>query len=136
MSEFRGYSPYGIEPLKLTLCLEEGSILFNKAVLDTLEHPKQVQMLINEERQMLLVQACTVDDREAIVIPAVTKSEFEMSGHSLLKRIRRLTGWMDDQPRTVFGTYIASHNAIVFDLMTAQPADLLVPLSNSTGRTS
>ncbi len=136
MSEFRGYSPYGIEPLKLTLCLEEGSILFNKAVLDTLEHPKQVQMLINEERQMLLVQACTVDDREAIVIPAVTKSEFEMSGHSLLKRIRRLTGWMDDQPRTVFGTYIASHTAIVFDLMTAQRADLQLPLSDGTGRTS
>ena len=55
MSEFGGYSPYGTEPLKLTLCLEEGSILFNKAVLDTLDHPKQVQMLINEERQMLLV---------------------------------------------------------------------------------
>lgn len=136
MSEFGGYSPYGTEPLKLTLCLEEGSILFNKAVLDTLDHPKQVQMLINEERQMLLVQACTVDDREAIVIPAVTKSEFEMSGHSLLKRIRRLTGWTDELPRTVFGTYIASHNAIVFDLMTAQPADLQLPLDGSNGRTS
>ena len=136
MSEFGGYSPYGTEPLKLTLCLEEGSILFNKAVLDTLDHPKQVQMLINEERQMLLVQACTVDDREAIVIPAVTKSEFEMSGHSLLKRIRRLTGWTDEQPRTGFGTYIASHNAIVFDLMTAQPADLQLPLDGSNGRTS
>ena len=136
MSEFGGYSPYGTEPLKLTLCLEEGSILFNKAVLDTLDHPKQVQMLINEERQMLLVQACTVDDREAIVIPAVTKSEFEMSGHSLLKRIRRLTGWTDELPRTVFGTYIASHNAIVFDLMTAQPADLQVPLDGSNSRTS
>lgn len=136
MSEFGGYSPYGKEPLKLTLCLEEGSILFNKAVLDTLDHPKQVQMLINEERQMLLVQACTVDDREAIVIPAVTKSEFEMSGHSLLKRIRRLTGWTDEQPRTVFGTYISSHNAIVFDLMTAQPADLQLPLDGGNGRTS
>lgn len=136
MSEFGGYSPYGTEPLKLTLCLEEGSILFNKAVLDTLDHPKQVQMLINEERQMLLVQACTVDDREAIVIPAVTKSEFEMSGHSLLKRIRRLTGWTDELPRTVFGTYIASHNAIVFDLMTAQPADLQLPMDGGNGRTS
>ena len=136
MSEFGGYSPYGTEPLKLTLCLEEGSILFNKAVLDTLNHPKQVQMLINEERQMLLVQACTVDDREAIVIPAVTKSEFEMSGHSLLKRIRRLTGWTDELPRTVFGTYIPSHNAIVFDLMTAQPADLQLPLDGGNGRTS
>ena len=104
MSEFGGYAPYGTEPLKLTLCLEEGSILFNKAVLDTLDHPKQVQMLINEDRQMLLVRACTVDDREAIV-PAVTKSEFEMSGHSLLKRIRRLTGWTDEQPRTVLHLY-------------------------------
>ena len=107
MSEFGGYAPYGTEPLKLTLCLEEGSILFN-----------------------------TVDDREAIVIPAVTKSEFEMSGHSLLKRIRRLTGWTDEQPRTVFGTYIASHNAIVFDLMTAQPADLQLPPDGGSGRTS
>ena len=130
------YFPKGTEPLKLTLCLEEGSILFNKAVLDTLEHPKQVQMLINEDRQMLLVQACTVEDREAIVIPPVTKSEFEMSGHSLLKRIRRLTGWVDNQPRTVFGTYIASHNAIVFDLMTAQPADLQMPMIDGNGRTS
>ncbi len=136
MSEYGGFSAYGMEPLKLTLCLEEGSILFNKAVLDTLEHPKQVQMLINEDRQMLLVQACTVEDREAIVIPAVTKSEFEMSGHSLLKRIRRLTGWTDNQPRTVLGTYIASHHAIVFDLMTAQPADLQLPLTASDGRSS
>ena len=136
MSEFGGYVPYGTEPLKLTLCLEEGSILFNKAVLETLDHPKQVHMLINEDRQMLLVQACTVDDREAIVIPAVTKSEFEMSGHSLLKRIRRLTGWTDEQPRTDFGTYIASHNAIVFDLMTAQPADLQLPPDGGSGRTS
>ena len=131
-----GYSYTPGEPLMLTLCLEEDSILVSRAILETLQHPKQVQMLINEERQMLLVQACTVDDREAIVIPAVTKSEFEMSGHSLLKRIRRLTGWTDEQPRTVFGTYIASHNAIVFDLMTAQPADLQLPLDGSNGRTS
>ena len=34
------------EPLMLTLCLEEDSILISKAILETLEHPKQVQMLI------------------------------------------------------------------------------------------
>ena len=136
MSEFGGYSPFETEPLKLTLCPEEGSILFNKAVLDTLEHPRQVQMLINEDRQMLLVQSCTVDDREAIVIPPANKSQFEMSGQSLLKRIRRLTGWVDDLPRTVYGTFIPSHNAIVFDLMTAQPAVLQIPLTGCNGRTS
>ena len=101
------------EPLMLTLCLEEDSILLNNAILDALDHPRQVQMLINEERKTLLLLACTVDDREAIVIPAAPMQQFEMSGHALLKRIRRLTGWTDDQPRVVYGNYISSHHAIV-----------------------
>ena len=119
------------EPLMLTLCLEEDSILVSKAILETLEHPKQVQMLINEERQMLLLQACTVDDREAVVKPPDTMVQFEMSGHALLRRIRRLTGWTNNQPRVIYGNYIASHQAIVFDLHTAQPAELQMPLDGS-----
>ena len=64
----------------------------------------------------------------------VSISQFEMSGHSLLRRIRRLTGWTDERPRMVYGTFIASHNAIVFDLTTAEPTDLeLVP--GGTGMT-
>ena len=123
----------GGEPLMLTLCLEEGSILVSRAILETLSHPQQVQMLINEERRMLLLQACTVDDREAVVIPNTPMQQFEMSGHALLKRIRRLTGWTDNRPRVVYGSYIPAHNAIVFDLGTAQPARLQMPLSGSKG---
>ena len=41
----------GSEPLMLTLCLEEDSILVSKAILEALEHPRQVQMLINEDRE-------------------------------------------------------------------------------------
>ena len=119
------------EPLMLTLCLEEDSILVSKAILDTLQQPRQVQMLINEERQMLLLQACTVDDREAVVIPPDTMMQFEMSGHSLLRRIRRLTGWADNLPRVIYGNYIPTHQAIVFDLHTAQPVELQMPLSES-----
>ena len=43
-----GYSYVPGEPLMLTLCLEEDSILVSRAILETLQHPKQVQMLINE----------------------------------------------------------------------------------------
>ena len=107
--------------LTITLCMDEESIWVNQGVLDTLNHPRQIQMLINEERQMLLVQPCTVDDREAIVIPGNTMNAFEMSGHCLLKRIRRLTGWNDHMMRTVNGVYLSSHNAIIFDLSTARP---------------
>ena len=131
-----GYSYAPGEPLMLTLCLEEDSILVSRAILETLQHPKQVQMLINEERQMLLLQACTVDDREAVVIPPDTLMQFEMSGHSLLKRLRRLTGWTDDKPRVIYGNFIPSHNAIVFDLHMAQLAKLQMPLDRPSGNPS
>ncbi len=132
-----GYSQYpGSEPLMLTLCLDEDSILLNSAILDALEHPRQVQMLINEERKSLLLLACTVDDREAIVIPATPMQHFEMSGHALLKRIRRLTGWTDEQPRVVYGTYISSHRAIVFDLDAAQPVRFRMSMDRAPGRTN
>ena len=114
--------------LAMTLCLSEDSILLDEGILDALGHPRQVQMLINEERQMLLLQACTVNDREAIVIPPMSMEPFEMSGHSLLRRIRRLTGWTDDRPRVVFGSFLPAHCAIVFDLQTAQLSPVQLPL--------
>ena len=125
MSDYTSYSSYSPDArLMLTLCLAEDSILLDEGILDALGHPKQVQMLINEEQQKLLLQACTVDDREAIVIPPLTMEHFEMSGHSLLRRIRRLTGWTDNYPRVVYGNFIPTHCAIVFDLRTAQPSPI------------
>lgn len=118
------------EPLMMTLCLAENSILFNKAILETLSCPKHVQMLINEDQKKLLLQACTTDDREAVVVPPSSAAQFELSGHSLLKRIRRLTGWNDDLPRVIYGSYMPMHGAIVFDLMTAQPAQFRMPSDN------
>jgi len=107
--------------LTLTLCLEQDSILINNEALEALGYPRQVQMLINEQKQSLLLQACTVDDREAVVIPLDTEPQFEMSGHSLLKRIRKLTGWTDNTSRVIYGSFITQHRAIVFDLRLAKP---------------
>ena len=117
------------EPLMLTLCLADDSILVSKAILDALNHPRQVQMLINEERRMLLLQSCTVDDKEAVVVPPGSLGQFEMSGHALLRRIRRLTGWTDSLPRVCYGNYIMSHHAIVFDLLSAQPAPFQIQVN-------
>ena len=39
------------EPMMLTLCLGEDSILVSRPILEALNSPKQVQMLINEEQQ-------------------------------------------------------------------------------------
>lgn len=118
-------------PLMLTLCMEEESILVSSAVLDYLGHPKQIQMLINDKSRMLLLRACAMDDKEAIVISAYPLIQFEMSGYSLLKRIRRITDWADRHPRVIYGEPVAMHQAVIFDLNNAQPAQLQMPPDTS-----
>lgn len=112
------------EPLAMTLCPDEESILLNRNVLEQLAQPRQVQILINEEQRMLLLKVCTVEDREAVVVPPVPHDQFEVSGASLLRRIRRLTGWTDNTPRQIMGVAIPEHHAIAFDLQTAVPVQL------------
>ena len=121
-------------PLTLSLFLEEDSILVSSAILLVLEHPQQLQILINEEQKMLLLQACTVEDREALIIPPSSLSLFEVSGHSLLKRIRKLTGWVDNTPRAIDGEYIPNHCAVVFNLLAAYPSPFQMPLGEITSR--
>ena len=124
------------EPLVMTLCPEEESILLNKNVLDHLEQPRQVQILINEEQGMLLLKACSVEDREAVVIPQLPPDQLEVSGASLLKRIRRLMGWNDNCQRQIMGFAIPEHYAIAFDLQNAVPVQLKPSGGGLPGRRS
>lgn len=126
----------GNNTLVMTLCPEEESILLNKTVLDQLGQPRQVQLLINEEQGMLLLKACSVEDREAVVIPQIPPDQFEVSGASLLKRIRRLTGWLDNCPRQIQGFSIPEYQAIAFDLRTAVPVQLMPSGGGQPGRLS
>lgn len=108
----------------LTLNLTEDSILLNEGVLDALDWPRQVQIMINQDERMLLLRACTIDDLQAVVMPEIHTMQFEISGRSLLKKIRHLVGWTDDQPRVCRGEYLPSHQAIRFHLTEAQAVNL------------
>ena len=82
-------------PIILTLNLMEDSILLNEGVLDALDWPRQVQIMINQDAKMLLLRACTMEDKQAVVIPSERVEQFEISGRALLKKIRRMVGWED-----------------------------------------
>ncbi len=111
------------ESVYLTLNLTDDSILLNETVLEILDYPKQVQILINKEKKMLLLRACTIDDQQAVVLPEERMLRFEISGRSLLKRIRHMVGWEDDRPRICRGEYLPAHQAIRFSLADALPAE-------------
>ena len=111
-------------PIILTLNLLEDSIMLNEGVLDALDWPRQVQIMINKEEKMLLLRACTIDDQQAVVIPEERTVQFEISGRSLLRKIRQMVGWDDDCPRLCYGEYLPAHQAIRFNLMEAEPVDM------------
>ena len=111
-------------PILLTLNLLEESILLNEGVLDALDWPRQVQILINKDEKMLLLRACDVDAQQAVVIPDDRTERCEISGRVLLRRIRQMVGWEDDRPRMCFGEYVPAHQAVFFDLKAAQALDV------------
>ena len=107
-------------PLMLTLCQAEETILVSPGMLGCLGYPRQIQILINEDLASLLVQPCAEGARESILIPEEPMVQFEMPGRSLIRRIRRVTGWQDNCPRVLYGVHLPQPNAIVFDLTLAQ----------------
>ena len=110
-----------MEPLTLTLCFQDDLVLLNASIIEILEHPKQVQILINDEEKMLALRVCSVEDPQAIVLPKGMTQEVEIGGRVLLKKIKKLTGWSDDQTRVLYGDYMPSHQAVRFRLMEAEP---------------
>jgi len=109
----------------LTLNLAEGSLLLNEGILEALGWPQQVQLLINNSTGQLLLRACTVEDAEAVVIQAESTEQFEISGRSLLKKIRQIVGWADDQPRMCYGERMPGQPAIVFNLADAVALEIV-----------
>ena len=77
----------------LTLNLEEDSILLNEGILNALDWPRQIQLLINPETKQLVLRACSVGAAQAVVIEADEEQQCEISGRALLKKISHLVGW-------------------------------------------
>ena len=95
----------------ITLNLLDNSILLNEGVLNALDWPRQVQLLINNDEKMLVLRACTVEDRQAVVVPDEHIAQFEISERTLFKKIKRLLGWEDECPRMCYGEYLPAHQA-------------------------
>lgn len=114
------------EPMLITLCPENESLLISKEVLEALENPKHIQLLVNNEQRRLLLQACDITARYAIVIPENNTDSFSMSAHVFLKNIKKLMDWDDDYARIICGavTVLSGHRAVLFKLDDATKAQV------------
>ena len=110
----------------LTLDLKDGSILLSEGLLEALDRPRQVQLLINHEEKMLLLRACSIRANNAFVMPSEPVEQFEISGRSFIKAIKAEVGWADDRPRLCYGEYLPTHQVIRFNLAAAEPLDYMM----------
>ncbi len=120
------------EILLLTLCMKNETVLISREVLEALENPKHIQVLVNIEKKKLLLQSCEITDKHAIVVPDDTMDSFPMSGPVLLKGLYKAMEWVDDETRVVCGEPVTDRPAVLFDLGQAHPATLQSPLDVST----
>lgn len=102
--------------IKLTLNIRDGLFTLNEGTLDALKRPRQVQLLINVEKKMLVLRACSTDDAQAVVIPDENVISTDISGRSLIKKISTQMEWNDQQTRECTGRYIPDYRAVCFDL--------------------
>ena len=108
----------------LTLNIPEDSILLNEGLLEALDWPRQVQILINEDEHMLILRSCSIDDRQAVIVPEESTVQCEIGSRSFLRRIRHMLGWTDKCPRLCYGEYMPAHQAVRFNLDEAEPMEI------------
>ena len=111
-------------PILMTLNLRDDTILLGDGVLNALDRPRHVQLLLNKDEKMLLLRACAIEEQQALVVPEGGVSLCEISGRSLLRKIRKMVGWEDSKPRVCVGEYLPAHQAVRFSLADAQIIDV------------
>lgn len=110
--------------MKLMMNLKEGLFTLNDGTLDALGRPRQVQLLINVKKKMLVLRACGTEDTQAIVLPAEHVISTDISGRTLLRNIRQKMGWEDEMTRECTGSYFPIHQAVSFDLSKVRITDI------------
>lgn len=109
--------------MKLIMNLKEGLFTLNDGTLDALGRPRQIQLLINVNKKMLVLRACGTEDVQAFVLPSEPVISTDISGRTLLKNIRQQMGWEDEMTRECTGSYFPMHHAVSFDLSRVRIAD-------------
>ena len=79
-----------MKEIKLSLDLKDGVFTINDGTIEALGRPRQVQLLINMQEKMLVLRACSVNDTQAVVLPKERVMSTEISGRSIMKRLRPL----------------------------------------------
>ncbi len=108
-----------MDELILGLDFSEQTLVLSDSIIEALGHPEYIQLCLDEEKCHLMIRACGKEETQAIVLEPGT---VEISGRSVMKKVKQLLSWSDDPPRLAYGVSLPAYNAVLFDLRDAEPA--------------
>ena len=76
----------------------------------------------------MMLRACDIEEEQAVVVQEAEDAP-QLGGRRLLKRIRNLAGWPDQQSRFVYGVFLPGYDAVLFNLLDAHPLSELPGMS-------
>ena len=108
-----------MDELILGFDFAERTLILSDSIIEALGHPEYVQLCLDEENCHLMIRVCEKEEAQAIVLePGIT----EISGRSVMKKVKQLLRWDDDPPRLAYGVLLPTYNAVLFDLRDAEMA--------------
>ena len=112
--------------IAITLHCKRNRIRIFKDVVLAMGDPKYVRLLVNPEKKLLCVQACTKAEIRSFKVPDknTTKDDryfFEINSKELIDKIRMCVPHFDEKGTyTVFGQQVPEERLALFDLSAAR----------------
>ena len=97
----------------------EQTLLLNDSIINVLGHPECIQLRLDEENGLLMIRTCEQGEEQAVIMDPGT---LEISGRSVMKKVKQLLRWNDNSPRLAYGVSLPTYNAVLFDLRDAELA--------------
>ena len=119
--EFVPFNPFR-NTTQSVVNISSNGLNFNVKTADVLHHTPYVQILLNSSTRRFAVQAATdlSPDSTQFFRPEVFKTNrIKINSKPLVKRIREIAGWTEDEIWNVAGVYSEQDDAIIYDLDSA-----------------
>lgn len=120
-----GFKPLIFGNSASAVSITKNGMKFGKGVVEKLESPPYVQMLINKEEKKIAIRGTSADDPFAIPFSPETgrKSSVYWKSRKLLRAICNITGWewnaQSCAEYMAFASYDISRSAWIIDLSLA-----------------
>ena len=91
--------------LGLSFSLKRGRSLIYWATIRSLENPKFIRFLFNSRDHKVAIQTATPIDKEAMKVPAVQDTQYEINSKAFLRVLYKNCHWDENKTYRVYGTY-------------------------------